>query len=268
MFSTTDLATALGVANSTAVLWCDMYDRFALKPIERIGKIGARKLARGQLEMIKMCHEYSKTTGGVNSLEISVRTVLGNEEFLKEDLQEIFDAQKRIQAVPVAVVQHQSRTVSEAQPVHRAEVARSRGTVTQISKSERGLESLDYVEQMLETFQEQNQQHMALMQQSMLSFLEQIKRLVTLKDEVPVPRDNKELLELREKVEIAELKLRYRLALQRKARLKQENTTFGRWMNLISGWALHIAVIGVAVLSLLGLTILFYFLFAAIKQNQ
>ena len=53
----------------------------------------------------------------------------------------------------------------------------SRGTVTQISRTERGLESLDYVEQMLETFQEQNQQHMALMQQSMLGFFEQIRLL-------------------------------------------------------------------------------------------
>ena len=268
MFSTTDLATALGVANSTAVLWCDMYDRFALKPIERIGKNGVRKLAQRQLELIKMCHDYSKITGGVNSLEISVRMVLGNEEFLKEDLQDIFDAQNKVQAVPVAVVHHQSSPASEAQPVHRAELARSRGTVTQISRTERGLESLEYVQQMLETYQEQNQQQMALMQQSMVGFLEQINRLVTPKDEVPVPRDNKDLQDLREKVEITELKLRYKLALRREARLEQENTTFGRWMNLISDWALHIAVIGVAVLSLIGLTIFFYFLFQAIKQNQ
>ena len=268
MYSTADLAKELGVANSTAVLWCDMYDRFAAKSIERIGKNGVRKLSSHQIGLLKLCHSFSKATGEVNSLEISVRTVLGNEEYLRPEYQDLFDAQIRAQKNPVVVLPQQP--IAALEPVNhgsRADMARSRGTVTQISRVDPRFEAMSDFEETLERISNQNNQQIRLMQQTMLDFAERIDHMVTAKNELPAPRIGEENRELKVKVERAMLNLKYKLAERRTKALVWEETKVGRLYKFALDWALPIALICAMLLFCILLTICATFIFTWLMQK-
>jgi hypothetical protein len=139
MPSTNDLAQLLNVAQSTAVLWCDRFDRFAEVPITRQGKIRTRLISEDQMRLIAKCH-YECTLDPSVNLEEEMELTLGMAGLLRSDLQQAFDARNRYRPKLKSPVQP-STQIELRPPTEQPDISRSRGTVTEIARNDTTFES-------------------------------------------------------------------------------------------------------------------------------
>ncbi len=269
MPSTTDLALKLNFAKSTAVLWCDAFDLYATEPISRVGAKRVRKISDRQLELIFLCHRAYSNNPIAGTIGTQICSTLGQERFLKADLQKVFDAEMKtrenskapIQSKPSSQIQVPSQAVQPS-------VSRSRGTVTEISRSQSGSESQQLFRNLFQEFQEHSSKQAAGFQQTMIGVLEKFHTLIIGAEESPKPRANQELVEFKEEVKLVELAFRKKVLLNEKAKFERRNTPFGQWLDFVAYRALQFFVIGVVVVFAIGVPVFLYFLIAVLSRGQ
>lgn len=248
MPTTSDLAQLLKVAPSTAVLWCDRFDRFAELPIARQGKIRARMISDEQMRLIAQCHYECSLDPSVN-LEEEMELTLGMNGSLRSDLQQAFDDRNRFRPKLKFLVQP-STQIKLSPPIEQPNISRSRGTVTEIARNETSSEPPKVLRDVLLEFQNHNQKQAEGFQQMTVGLLERFQQVIAKNDKSPL--GNSELTKLKEQIEWEELILREKLIVESETRHQWRMTPLGHWLELVSYRAAQILVIVLCIAVVIG----------------